>query len=391
VMDKEQYKRVREIGAFAALFPTAIFINDMSADEKLEFLEREVALRGFELAPKGFSKSELLKGGADAIKAAAADAVTRKMTADAVPDLRLTIADFKGGRKKRTGEKSPFDELEALIGLHSVKACIREIATYVKNRGRDNIPCLHMVFRGNPGTGKTTVARILGKIFAEVGAVSKKDVFVEADRNKLVSIYLGGTAEKTTNVVKSAFGGVLFIDEAYSLCAGDGFAHDYGRESVNALVKLMEDHRRDFVCIMAGYTREMDELLDMNPGLRERVQFYVDFPDYDAGELTEIFAAMCRERKYRLSPGALRAASAHFERIAANKDERFANGRVARKAFERVALKQALRGTTDSVLRKDIDAAFADDDLARLCASSPGARRIGFAVPEDATVRKSLA
>ncbi|MDR3295174.1 MAG: AAA family ATPase [Clostridiales Family XIII bacterium] len=374
-MTKSQYERARHVSVFKAVFPTAIHINEMNCEEKLEYLRRETAAYGFTLKEGGLLKSEFIKATPDVIHAGVAAAVKAKMMERADCKTELAAQDFKDVKDKKRNRKSPFDELEDLTGLDSVKGCIREIATYVKNRGKDSLPCLHMVFRGNPGTGKTTVARILGKIFADIGALKKKDVFIEADRNKLVCVYLGGTAEQTSEVVKSALGGVLFIDEAYSL--NNGEKYDYGRESVNALVKLMEDHRQEFVCIMAGYTKEMDEMLDTNPGLRERVQFYIDFPDYSASELTEIFVSMCRENKYRLNAAARRAAESYFARIAANKDPNFANGRIARKVFERVKFKQAMRGVTDTVVKGDIENAFADSDLMKLCGDQKE-RRIGF-------------
>jgi AAA+ superfamily predicted ATPase len=372
-MQKAQYERARELPAFTELFPTTIFLNELTAAEKLEYLKKEAASYGFKLIEDGFKRGEFLKNGSDIIKARVAAAVAEKMT-DRACDFTLTVSDFTGIKKARR-ERAPFDELEALIGLDSVKYCIRQIVTYIENRGRDSLPCLHMVFRGNPGTGKTTVARIIGKILAEIGALQKRDVFVEADRNKLVSIYLGGTAAQTSDVVKSALGGVLFIDEAYALDNGERY--DYGRECVNALVKLMEDHRREFVCIMAGYTKEMDSMLDMNPGLRERVQFYIDFPDYSASELLEIFAAMCRSEKYRLGAAAKQAAAEYFAAVIANKDKNFANGRIVRKVFERVKFKQAMRGKGNTIGKPDIDKAFEDGDLRLLC-EKPSSRLIGF-------------
>jgi len=150
-----------------------------------------------------------------------------------------------------------------------------------------------MVFRGNPGTGKTIVARLIGKIFAELG-ILKKDIFIETGREGLVAEYVGQTAIKTKKKCKDAMGGILFIDEAYTLgmCEHE---NDFGHECIATLIKYMENKRKDFVCIMAGYADQMDVMIKRNPGLKDRVQFYIDFPDYTVDELLQIFKQFCKK------------------------------------------------------------------------------------------------
>jgi hypothetical protein len=164
-----------------------------------------------------------------------------------------------------------FDELDRLVGLENVKRTVKEIVIFLRKRGKNAVPCLHMVFRGNPGTAKTTVARMIARIFYESG-ITEKNLLVETGRAGLIGGYVGQTALKTEKQINKSLGGVLFIDEAYSLFTGDN--RDYGNEAVATLVKAMEDKRDKFICIMAGYTDEINSMIDMNPGLRDRVQFY---------------------------------------------------------------------------------------------------------------------
>ena len=245
---------------------------------------------------------------------------------------------------------------------------------FLKKRGKDALPCLHMAFLGNPGTAKTTVARIVASIFAETG-ITKKNLLVETDRSGLVGQYVGHTAEKTTRKVERALGGVLFIDEAYSLFAGDNI--DYGNEAVSTLVKAMEDKRGEFVCILAGYTKEMNAMIDMNPGLRDRIGFYIDFPDYSAGELLQIFEKMCKENKYRLSESAKTTLKDGFASLLKVKSQNFSNGRLVRKIFERVRMKQALRTSNNIITDDDIEVVFAEKDIAAMLGGNNHVK-IGF-------------
>jgi SpoVK/Ycf46/Vps4 family AAA+-type ATPase len=268
------------------------------------------------------------------------------------------------------------DELNALVGLAEVKTKIHEIATFLERRGKERLPCIHMVFRGNPGTGKTLVARLLGRIFADLGITRSGDTFIETDREGLVAGYVGQTAIKTADRIREAMGGVLFIDEAYLLNMNSG--NDFGHECIATLTKRMEDCRNDFICIMAGYAAQMDKMLNLNPGLRERVQFYIDFPDYSAAELLQIFKDLCGTNRYTLERTAENLLSEQLAKVIAGKDENFSNARIVRKLFERVQIQQALRTTDMEIQAADISLAFRSSDIVPLV-EGRGASRIGFA------------
>jgi AAA+ superfamily predicted ATPase len=262
---------------------------------------------------------------------------------------------------KRTPKMSALCELESLIGLDVVKTKVKEIATFIERRGKKNANvCFHMCFRGNPGVGKTTVARIIARKFYEAGVI-KKNLLVETDRGGLCGQYVGETAIKTDKIIQSAMGGVLFIDEAYALFSDS--EKDFGNEAVATLVKQMEDKRDQFVCILAGYTKEMDTMLDMNPGLTDRIQFYIDFPDYNEHELLQIFEKFCLDNTYELSKSARDTLVSEFSRVIAEKSRNFSNGRYARKIFERVMMKQSLRTCDDTITDEDIKEVFAEPDV----------------------------
>lgn len=280
-------------------------------------------------------------------------------------------------------------ELDALIGLGLVKQQIHNIVKIVQNRGADSLPCMHMVFTGNPGTGKTKIARILARILQALG-VLKTDRFIETDRSGLVARYVGHTALKTKEIIRSAQGGMLFIDEAYSLgCYSDldeglrskGRGRDFGPEAIDALVKEMEDS--DFICVMAGYPREMETMISCNPGLRDRVGFYIDFPDYSDNELCEIFDYMLADRNYEVTEDAKNSAYEWLQKVRANNDRDFGNARLVRRFVDRVIFKQNVRTAGDCIDAVDVDAAAADSDLAKLAdtvSESSASHPVGFVV-----------
>jgi len=198
----------------------------------------------------------------------------------------------------------------------------------------------HLVFYGNPGTGKTTVARLVSQIYRTLG-VLRRGHLVETDRAGLVAGYVGQTAIKVREAATKALGGVLFVDEAYALTTGG--AGDFGQEAVETLLKLMEDHRDDLVVIVAGYTGRMQDFLDSNPGLRSRFNRHVYFDDYDERQLTSIFETFCRKADFRLTAEARSALSSVFKVLTASRDETFGNARTARNLFEATLSKQANR------------------------------------------------
>ena len=240
------------------------------------------------------------------------------------------------------------EELNALTGLRSVKEEVNSMINLMKvqqmrsERGLKTVPVnKHMIFSGNPGSGKTTVARLLSQIYAGIGVLEKGHL-VEVDRAGLVSGYVGQTALKTQDVIESALGGILFIDEAYALTSAKG-QNDFGQEAVDTLLKAMEDHRDDLIVICAGYTDLMTEFLDSNPGLRSRFNKIIIFEDYTAEEEMAILRQMCRKQDYTLSKDAEAEAERFFRDRCENKPPSFANGRDVRNYLEKAITNQAGR------------------------------------------------
>lgn len=238
-------------------------------------------------------------------------------------------------------------KLDKLIGLKSVKEEINTLINFSRiqlmrsEQGLKNTKSsYHCVFTGNPGTGKTTVARIVAEIYRDLG-VLKKGHLVETDRSGLIGEYVGHTAVKTNKIIDSALDGVLFIDEAYSLIPD--YDTDYGKEAVATLLKRMEDDRDRLVVILAGYTKEMQTFIESNPGLKSRFSRYIEFQDYSAEELYEIFMFNLKQFEYRLSEGAVEPLKKYFSDVVANKDSNFGNARFVRNLFEKSIERQANR------------------------------------------------
>ena len=247
--------------------------------------------------------------------------------------------------KSRT--QNPSKELNSLIGLASVKTEVETLTNFIKIQQtraakglKTSAVSYHCVFTGNPGTGKTTVARILAKIYKKLGVVSKGHL-VETDRAGLVAEYVGQTAVKTNKIIDSALDGVLFIDEAYSLISGS--ENDFGKEAIATLLKRMEDNRDRLIVILAGYTKNMKDFIDSNPGLQSRFNRYIEFPDYSADELLQIFEANMKKYEYRFGEGAREYLQQYFENEVAHKDANFGNGRLVRNVFEKSLERQANR------------------------------------------------
>ena len=267
---------------------------------------------------------------------------------------------------KKTRSKA-MKELNALIGLSSVKAEVNTLANYIKiqnlrtEKGMKVSPVsYHCVFTGNPGTGKTTVARIVSEIYKELG-ILKKGHLIETDRSGLVAEYVGQTAVKTNKIIDSALDGILFIDEAYSLV--DGGNSDYGKEAIATLLKRMEDERDRLVVILAGYTDDMRRFIESNPGLQSRFNRYIEFPDYSAEELFQIFESSIKKYEYRLTDAATIAIKEALIKAVEGKDKHFGNGRYVRNLFERVIEHQANRISLVADISADSLATIEEEDI----------------------------
>ncbi len=286
---------------------------------------------------------------------------------------RISIISVNDLYRKK--EKSGGAELEELIGLEDIKKQIIEITRASKYKNEMGIrgmqSTLHMMFNGSPGTGKTLVARLIGKIFKENGILPTGNL-VEVTRKDLIGEYIGQTALKTIDVCKMAMGGVLFIDEAYELAQDTENRRDFGPEAISTLIAEMENNRDKFVVIMAGYNKDMERLFKINAGLKDRFAYRLDFPNYSKTQLADIFLYLCAQNEHVLDEEAKEEVYSYFNKLPngliSSKD--FANARFVRNLVERTITKAAVRfhksGSTQNVLESDLDILTKEDFFAAL-------------------------
>jgi stage V sporulation protein K len=371
--------------------------NKQFADEKaIQTLNRLASSESFRLhlqkiigdnivVPKNAQQKYLLVSALTQAKNAKAKEISAKMgqfvqfafEGKAKPETQMTAASPTDATLKNslvsecpaddTLEKA-LSELHELIGLSAVKKDVAELVNLLEiqtkrtDQGLKNIDLtLHTVFLGPPGTGKTSVARLLSRIFKHLGFVSKGQLY-ETDREGLIAGYVGQTAAKVDKAVTESLGGVLFVDEAYALTQ-NAFGNDYGAEAVNTLIKRMEDHRDDLAVVVAGYTEPMHMFIESNPGLRSRFNRFFHFDHFTPAELLLVFETFCKKSDFVLSAEAKEKLSDTFDLLYEKKDEGFGNARVVRNLFEKCVQNQANRIVGHKKLTPKILKTFTEADI----------------------------
>ena len=361
------------LGCLVEVLLFAAVITALSADQAASFLVYMMLLavpawivRSFVFSDRTPLWMRALLGPAGALLALAAAALfplhvdsDEEKTAESAAKAETGAAANAGIAENAPREtvEDVLAELDSLVGLDEVKAEVRKLVNLAKvNEARRaqglKVPPMsyHMVFTGNPGTGKTTVARIVARAFRALG-IAKTGQLVETDRAGLVGAYAGETATKTNAKVDEAIGGVLFVDEAYQLVSGDN--DNYGKEAIAALIKRMEDDRDKLIVVAAGYTDEMREFLDANPGMRSRIARTIEFPDYSAAELAAIFRSMAKKNDFTLAPDLEAGLDAAIAKLTARRDRTFGNARFVRQLFEDATCRQANRLAEEGSLDAD--------------------------------------
>ncbi len=302
----------------------------------------------------GLGELEMAGGASKSVKSEKLQSTAHKPETEAetkAEEAKSANAEAAEAQEPEPTAEELLAEMDALVGLDAVKKDIRTMINFLRvcklrqERGM-KVPELsyHMVFSGNPGTGKTTIARMMSKLYKAIG-VLKEGQLVEVDRSGLIAGYQGQTAIKTAEVIQSAIGGVLFIDEAYSLVESDN--DTYGKECIATILKAMEDHRDELIVIVAGYDDLMEKFIDSNPGLKSRFNKYIHFPDYTGEEMEQIFLLQCKSNGYELEMEAQELLRAVFDDMYDTRDDNFGNGRTVRNTFEKIINCQATRLASD--------------------------------------------
>lgn len=371
--DKEMKDFLNTNSGLRSRFPLNVNFKDYEVEELVEIGKLMIKSKGFVLASNSYDELEVAirkekqKSGAQSGNAR----MVRNIIEETIRAQSSRIADMETINKdsavllteedfncyvKSNNEFNLEEKLNKVIGLNEVKDFIRSLQAQLKIREQrktlglpvDETQTLHMIFKGNPGTGKTMMARIIGEVLYNIGVLNSK-TFVETDRSGLVAGYVGQTAIKTKEKLESALGGIVFIDEAYSLSQGGG--SDFGKEAIDTLVKVMDDNRDNLLVILAGYSNDMDEFLNTNPGLKSRFANIIEFSDYSVEDLLTIADNLFRDKGYLLEDEARNIMSNIFEKACKSPD--FGNGRYVRNLFEKAVRNQAVRLEKINDLTKD--------------------------------------
>lgn len=319
---------------------------------------------------------------------------TYNLNIEKVSDIKEILASTKTEQNTNSNISFPpendtlekvLEELNELVGLEDVKKDITELVNLLeiqKKRSAEGLKnieiALHTVFLGPPGTGKTSVARLLSRIFKQLGFLSIGQIY-ETDREGMVAGFVGQTATKVDKAVSESKGGVLFIDEAYALTT-NSFGNDYGLESVNTMLKRMEDHRDDLAVVVAGYTEPMKIFIESNPGLRSRFNRYFEFEHFKPAELLTIFETFCKKSDFILTDEAIEKLKDTFDLLCAKKDEGFGNARVVRNLFEKCVQNQANRVVKIKVITSDVLRTLTQEDIPE---PKETEKQVYFAVPKE--------